>query len=206
LKINTGAVLLEIKNLTVSYEGFRAVDGLSIILNEGESLGIIGESGCGKSSLARAVMGLLGKGEASGIIKYRGADLLKLTEMERKSYRWKEIALVFQNSREVFNPVLTVGEQVGEPLREHFNLTAAEVEDRVVQLLGLVGLEANIKSCYPHQLSGGMVQKALLAMSLSCSPRLLIMDEPTSSLDAESKEEALNLINRLRKILGFSLS
>jgi len=142
LKINTGTVLLEIKNLTVSYEGFRVVDGLSIILNEGESLGIIGESGCGKSSLTRAVMGLLEKGEASGIIKYRGTDLLKLTEMERKSYRWKEVALVFQNSREVFNPVLTVGEQIGEPLRENFNLTAAEVEERVVQLLGLVGLEA----------------------------------------------------------------
>ncbi len=201
--------LLEIENLSVIYgtadNEVKAVDNLSLQLKEGEALGIIGESGAGKSSLALAVMGLIEDGKTEGKVVYNNQSLSDLSENELKKLRWQKIALVFQNSLEVLNPVLTIGEQIKEPLRTHCDLTADELEAKVIELLDLVGLDPEWKNNYPHNLSGGMRQRVLLAMALSCDPELLIIDEPTTALDPVSKDEILQLLEKLKKRLGFSM-
>ena len=201
--------LLEIKNLSIIYNAahppVRAVDGVSMLLRKGESLGIIGESGCGKSSLALGIMGLIKQGTVEGEIIYNGQKLTGLPEKKLRKYRWKNIALVFQNSLEVLNPVLSIGEQIGEPLRTHYNLSPVEVDQMVVKLLEMTGLEPEWRRCYPHQLSGGMRQRVLLAMALSCDPELLIVDEPTTALDPASKNEILELLRKLQKKSGFAM-
>jgi len=201
--------LLEIKNLSITFHSvhppIKAVDGVSLQLRKGESLGIIGESGCGKSTLAMGIMGLLKQVSVAGEIIYRGQNLVGLPEKRLRNYRWKDMAMVFQNSLEVLNPVLTIGEQIGEPLRAHYNLSPAEIDQKVVKLLEMAGLEPEWRHCYPHQLSGGMRQRVLLAMALSCAPELLIVDEPTTSLDPASKNEILQLLQKLQKKSGFAL-
>lgn len=201
--------LLEIKNLSIAYHAVhppvKAVDGVSLQLRKGESLGIIGESGCGKSTLALGIMGLVKQGIVEGEIIYRGQNLVGLPEKRLRNYRWKDVAMVFQNSLEVLNPVLSIGEQVGEPLRAHYNLSLMEIDQKVVKLLEMAGLEPEWRHYYPHQLSGGMRQRVLLAMALSCDPELLIVDEPTTSLDPASKNEVLQLLQKLQKKLGFAM-
>ncbi len=201
--------MLEIKNLSITFHSvhppIKAVDGVSLQLRKGESLGIIGESGCGKSTLAMGIMGLLKQVSVAGEIIYRGQNLVGLPEKRLRNYRWKDMAMVFQNSLEVLNPVLTIGEQIGEPLRAHYNLSPAEIDQKVVKLLEMAGLEPEWRHCYPHQLSGGMRQRVLLAMALSCAPELLIVDEPTTSLDPASKNEILQLLQKLQKKSGFAL-
>ncbi|MEW6663351.1 MAG: ABC transporter ATP-binding protein [Bacillota bacterium] len=201
--------LLEIKNLAITYHAVqppvKAVDGVSLQLRKGESLGIIGESGCGKSTLALGIMGLIRQGIVEGEIIYKGQNLVGLPEKRLRNYRWKDMAMVFQNSLEVLNPVLSVGEQVGEPLRAHYHLSPMEIDQKVVKLLEMLGLEPEWRHYYPHQLSGGMRQRVLLAMALSCDPELLIVDEPTTSLDPASKNEVLQLLQKLQKKLGFAM-
>ncbi|AEG13793.1 oligopeptide/dipeptide ABC transporter, ATPase subunit [Desulfofundulus kuznetsovii DSM 6115] len=201
--------LLEIKNLSITYHSVhppvKAVDGVSLQLRKGESLGIIGESGCGKSTLALGIMGLIKQGIVEGEIIYKGQNLVGLPEKRLRNYRWKDIAVVFQNSLEVLNPVLSIGEQIGEPLRAHYNLSPLEIDQKVVKLLEMAGLEPEWRHYYPHQLSGGMRQRVLLAMALSCDPELLIVDEPTTSLDPASKNEILQLLQKLQKKLGFAM-
>lgn len=202
-------LLLEIKNLSVTYDAanppVRAVDGVSLQLRKGESLGIIGESGCGKSSLALGIMGLIKQGAVAGEIIYSGHNLAGLPEKKLRKHRWQDIALVFQNSLEVLNPVLNIGEQIGEPLRTHYSLAAEEIDRRVVKLLAMTGLEPDWRHCYPHQLSGGMRQRVLLAMALSCDPEVLIVDEPTTALDPAGKNELLQLLQKLQKKSGFAM-
>jgi len=202
-------ILLEINNLSITYNAanppVRAVDGVSMQIRKGESLGIIGESGCGKSSLALGIMGLIKQGAVAGEIIYNGQNLTVLPEKKLRKYRWKDIALVFQNSLEVLNPVLSIGEQIGEPLRAHYDLSPAEVDQRVIKLLEMTGLEPEWRHCYPHQLSGGMRQRVLLAMALSCDPGLLIVDEPTTALDPASKNEILQMLQKLQKKSGFAM-
>ncbi|MDK2889037.1 MAG: peptide/nickel transport system ATP-binding protein ddpF, partial [Thermoanaerobacter sp.] len=201
--------LLEIKNLSITYHAVhppvKAVDGVSLQLRKGESLGIIGESGCGKSTLALGIMGLIKQGIVEGEIIYRGQNLVGLPEKRLRNYRWKDMAMVFQNSLEVLNPVLSIGEQIGEPLRAHYNLSPMEIDQKVVKLLEMAGLEPEWRHYYPHQLSGGMRQRVLLAMALSCDPELLIVDEPTTSLDPAGKNEILQLLQKLQKKLGFAM-
>ncbi len=201
--------LLEIKNLAITYHAVqppvKAVDGVSLQLRKGEILGIIGESGCGKSTLALGIMGLIRQGIVEGEIIYKGQNLVGLPEKRLRNYRWKDMAMVFQNSLEVLNPVLSVGEQVGEPLRAHYHLSPMEIDQKVVKLLEMLGLEPEWRHYYPHQLSGGMRQRVLLAMALSCDPELLIVDEPTTSLDPASKNEVLQLLQKLQKKLGFAM-
>ncbi|MBF7084246.1 ABC transporter ATP-binding protein [Desulfallas sp. Bu1-1] len=201
--------LLEIKNLSITYHAVhppvKAVDGVSLQLRKGESLGIIGESGCGKSTLALGIMGLIKQGIVEGEIIYKGQNLVGLPEKRLRNYRWKDMAMVFQNSLEVLNPVLSIGEQIGEPLRAHYNLSPMEIDQKVVKLLEMAGLEPEWRHYYPHQLSGGMRQRVLLAMALSCDPELLIVDEPTTSLDPASKNEVLQLLQKLQKKLGFAM-
>ncbi len=201
--------LLEINNLSITYNQthspVKAVDDVSLKLRGGESLGIIGESGCGKSSLVLGIMGLIKQGSVTGEIIYGGQKLSGLPEKKLRHYRWKNIALVFQNSLEVLNPVLSIGEQVGEPLRAHCNLTTAELDRKVVKLLEMTGLKADIRHYFPHQLSGGMRQRVLLAMALSCEPDLLLVDEPTTALDPASKNEIVKLLQKLQRKFNFSM-
>lgn len=194
--------ILDVKDLVVDYTtshgSVRAVDQASFTLDAGECVGIIGESGSGKSSLVSAIMGLIKQGTILGEIRYQDVDLNALTAKQFRRYRWKEIALVFQNSLDVLNPVLTVGEQIEEPLRLHGHDSPHVREQKVISLLEMVELDPQWRKVYPHQLSGGMRQKALFAMALACHPKILLIDEPTASLDPESRQEIISLLMRLQ--------
>ncbi|MDQ2085591.1 ABC transporter ATP-binding protein [Herbivorax sp. ANBcel31] len=201
---------IKIKNLSICYNlnqlKINAVNNLNIKIKKGSSLGIVGESGSGKTSVAMAIMGLLkNKGQVEGEIFYEDIELNGLSEKEKNLYRWGKIAMVFQNSLDVLNPVLTVKEQILECILKHTELAFREAEKRVLELLNLVGLESKWSSFYPHHLSGGMRQRVLLAMALSCNPKVLIVDEPTSSLDFEAKSEIIELIKKLHKKKRFTL-
>ena len=190
--------MLEIKNLRVTYEpgahAVYAVDDVSFNVEKGESIGIMGESGCGKSTLAAAVMGVARHAAISGEIRFDGLNLLSMSRKERKAVQWKKIAMVFQNVLEVFNPVLTIGEQIAEPVRRHCGLSKKDARGRAGRCLEQTGLDSKWLAAYPHQLSGGMRQRALIAMAISCDPEFLIIDEPTTSLDPESSSSVLELI------------
>ena len=202
--------ILEVRDLCVHYQGgsniIKAVSNVSFSLQKGEKLGIIGESGSGKTSLVLALMGLIGKfGEVKGKAYFQGQEYLSFKDSQMRSLRWKHIAMVFQNSLEILNPVLSIEEQVIEPLKKHYNLRKSELDTRIDELLNLVGLDPCWKEAYPHQLSGGMRQRVLLAMALSCDPDLLLVDEPTASLDPIAKKEIINLLEKLQKEKGFTM-
>ncbi len=201
--------LLLVNELSITYNGVsppvKAVNNISLKLKKGENLGIIGESGCGKSTLALGIMGLIKNGSVKGNILYKDLNLVGLPDDKLRHYRWKEIAMMFQNSLDILNPVLTVEEQVGEPLRFHCHLTPQEIDERVVHTLEMVGLDPAWRTAYPHQLSGGMRQRVLLAMALICEPELLIVDEPTTALDAASKNDIFELLQNLQKQLNFAM-
>ncbi len=201
--------MLEIRNLTVVYNGgtdhVTALDDISLHVKKGDSLGIMGESGCGKSTLAMAIMQINNNAKISGEILFNHKNLLKMSKKKLKSFKWRKIAIVFQNSLEVFNPVISTGEQIAEPLITHFGITKKEADLRVQSLFELVGLDPLYRHRYAHQLSGGMRQKVLIAMAVSCNPELLIIDEPTTSLDPESSNQIVELIKDLKKQMGFSL-
>ncbi|MCJ7701696.1 MAG: ABC transporter ATP-binding protein [Anaerolineales bacterium] len=206
--------LLEIKDLTVRFhtsEGVvKAVNGVSYKLFDGETLGIVGESGCGKSVHARSIMRLIpmppGK-IPKGEILYNGRDLLKLPENDLYKIRGAEIAMVFQDPLTFLNPVLTVGFQVAEAIKLHQNLDDAEALQKAGELLTLVGIpEAKERlNDYPHQFSGGMRQRAMIAMALSCNPKLLIADEPTTALDVTIQAQIVDLVKRLQKQFGMAV-
>ena len=201
--------LLEIDDLSLTYfqgeSPVPALDRISLSLASGESLGLIGESGCGKTSLALAVMGLAKTATLAGSIRFRGQELTTMAEKAYQGIRWNRIALAFQNSREVFNPVLTVGEQVAETLTRHQGLKAKSAHRQAAQLFSRVGLDSAWHKAYPHQLSGGMRQRVLMAMAVSCNPDLLIVDEPFTSLDAEARSDMSDLLRSLQKELGFAM-
>ncbi|HSQ42074.1 MAG TPA: ABC transporter ATP-binding protein [Fibrobacteraceae bacterium] len=193
--------LLQVKNLCVSYDpqDRNAVDQVSFSVRPGEIVGLVGESGCGKSSIALSILGLLkDSAQVSGQILFRGTDLRYLGEEELdEQMRWKKIAIVFQNSLDVLNPVLSLRTQIAECLERHLGMTGPDAEERMENLFLQVGLEPLWLDAYPHELSGGMRQKALIAMALSCNPELLLVDEPTSALDPEAREGVLNLLGDL---------
>jgi len=203
-------ILLEIENLNIDYfDGetpLAATKDIGFSIFEGETLGIIGESGSGKTSIANAIMRILpANASVSGRISYKNRDILKMDDKEMKKILWNEIAMIFQNSLDVLNPLLTIGEQIAETLREHKSLKRKEAEDITKEYLEKVGLEKDDFKAYPHQLSGGMRQRALIAMGLVCQPKLLIADELTSALDAKTKSEILDLLSNLQKEFNFSL-
>lgn len=202
--------VLDVRDLSVTYQtgeiSVKALQGASFSVKEGENLGIIGESGSGKTTLAMALMGLISaRDRVKGKGYFRGTEFLSFNDKEKKALRWRDIAIVFQNSLEVLNPVLTVKDQVGEPLNKHLGLKGSELEKRVNELLKLVGLDYGWKDAYPHQLSGGMRQRVLIAMALSCRPGLLLVDEPTTSLDPVSRKEIIELLERLQQEYGFTM-
>ena len=209
-----GNVILEVKDLKVSFykrrrEG-QAVRDVNFTLEEGQTLGIIGESGSGKSVSGMSVMGLvpsIGGKIRSGEIIYEGTDLLKLSPKEMRKIQGNKIAMIFQEPMTSLNPVFTVGYQLCEPLRFHLHMTKAEAEKRAVELLRMVGLSSPEKRVlqYPHQLSGGMRQRVMIAMALAGHPRLLIADEPTTALDTTTQKQILDLLRDLNSSEGMAV-
>jgi peptide/nickel transport system ATP-binding protein len=202
--------IIRVENLSVCYREnkteIRAVNNVSFSLDRGSSLGIIGESGSGKTSIAMAFMGLIKKpAKVEGKVYYENVDLNSLSDKNRNLYRWSKIAVVFQNSLDVLNPVLTVHEQILECIHRHKDFSETEANKKVVKLIEMVGLDAGWSAYYPHQLSGGMRQRVLIAMALSCEPEVLIVDEPTTALDAAAKDEIAELLARLHKEKKFAL-
>ena len=205
--------LLEIKDLQVIYqtdlETVHAVNGISFSVGTGETIGLVGETGAGKSTTALAVMRLLPERTArvSGEIYFQGEDLLKLPPSEMRSIRGMKIAMIFQDPMTSLNPVMTVGDQIKEALELHNvdGKTDAELEARVEETLQLVGIPASRKDDYPHQFSGGMKQRVVIAMALVCEPELLIADEPTTALDVTIQAQVLRMMKRLRDQLGTAM-
>ncbi len=188
----------------------KAVNGISYTVDEGETLGIVGESGCGKTVSMLSIMQLIpdppGK-IVSGEIFFRGQDLLKLSTKEIRRVRWAKIAMVFQDPLASFNPVLTVGFQISEALHLHERMTRARARERALELLNLVGISNPVGRLneYPHQFSGGMRQRAMIAMALSCNPHLLIADEPTTALDVTIQAQIIELVKGLQRQLGMAV-
>lgn len=205
--------LLEVRNLYLHYAdrlgAVRAVDGISFTLaDKGQALGIVGESGSGKSSLALALMRLLPTNVAryTGEIDFQGRALSALSDQQfRREIRWRQIAWVPQGALNGFNPVLRVGEQIIEPLVADGMLERRAARKRATELLELVGLTADSYQRYPHELSGGMKQRAMIAAALIMQPPLLIMDEPTSALDVSVQAQIMNLLKHLKRELGLAL-
>ena len=208
-----GAPLLEVRDLHVQFETsrgtVRAVDGISYTVNRGEIVAIVGESGCGKSVSSLAIMRLLAKtGRVTkGSITFDGHDLLALSAEEMREIRGRDIAMIFQEPMTSLNPVLSIGEQVMEPLLIHLKMTGEEAKARAIELLSLVGITDGPRRLeqYPHQLSGGMRQRVMIAIGLACNPKLLIADEPTTALDVTIQAQILELMKDLSRRLGIAL-
>jgi oligopeptide/dipeptide ABC transporter ATP-binding protein len=208
-------VLLEIKSLKTYFftdEGTaRAVDNVSLRLRKGETLGVVGESGCGKSVTALSIMRLIPQPPGkivSGKILFAGrGDLTKLTEPEMRKIRGNEISMIFQEPMTSLNPVLRIGDQIAEAIQLHQKVSKREALDRSVDMVHLVGIPSPEKRAkdYPHQLSGGMRQRAMIAMALSCNPKLMLADEPTTALDVTIQAQILELMNRLKEEVGTSI-
>ena len=202
-----GKVILEVKDLHVSFykkktEG-QAVRGVSFSLEEGQTLGIIGESGSGKSVSGMTVMGLtqsMGGVIKKGEILYEGTDLLKLSAREMRKIQGNKIAMIFQEPMTSLNPVFTIGYQICEPLKIHLGMDNASAQKRAVELLNMVGISSPEKRLkqYPHQLSGGMRQRVMIAMALACEPNIMIADEPTTALDVTVQAQILQLLRDLK--------
>ena len=205
--------LLEIDNLQTHFrtpDGInRAVDGVSFHVEAGETLAVVGESGCGKSVTAMSILRLIPEppGKLAGAIRFNGKNLLDLSEAEMRDIRGNEISMIFQEPMTSLNPVLTVGRQIGETLRLHQGMSAQAAEARAVEMLKLVGIpepERRVKE-YPHQLSGGMRQRVMIAIALACNPKLLIADEPTTALDVTIQAQILDLMRDLKHRVGAAI-
>jgi oligopeptide/dipeptide ABC transporter ATP-binding protein len=205
------APLLVVENLrtyfTLSSGTVKAVDGVSFELHDGEALGIAGESGCGKTTTALSLVRLLPANAkvVGGSVKLFGIELATKSENALRRYRWREISVIFQGAMNALNPVRRVGDQVAEPMVERLGLPRAEANRRARELLELVGIARDRAADYPHQLSGGMRQRAMIAMALACDPAIVIGDEPTTALDVMVQAQILELLERLRAQLGLSL-
>ena len=201
--------LLEVRNLRVSFGGFTAVDGVDLEVAAGELLGIVGESGSGKSVAMLALMGLV---DAPAVVsadamRFDGHDLLAMSARQRRRVIGKDIAMVFQDAQNSLNPSHRVGDQVREVLRLHMGLRGAALEARVLELFEVVEIPAakSRLDAYPHEMSGGMNQRVMIAMAIACEPRLLIADEPTTALDVTIQAQVMDLLARLQRERGMSL-
>lgn len=206
--------VLEVKNLVTKFKTdggvITAVDGISFSVEKGRTLGIVGESGCGKSVTSLSVMRLIPSppGEiASGEILFNGSDLLKLPISEMRKIRGNKISMIFQEPMTSLNPVFTIGDQIREAILLHQHVNKTQANEKVVEMLKLVGIPSPEKRVedYPHQLSGGMRQRVMIAMALSCNPAVLIADEPTTALDVTIQAQILDLMKKLSKELGMAM-
>jgi oligopeptide/dipeptide ABC transporter ATP-binding protein len=213
MKPPTNGAVLRINDLKTYYyvaEGVvKAVDRVSMKINEEEALGIVGESGCGKSTLAHSILRLIRKpGKiVGGEIWFEGENLLRKSEGEMRKIRGSKIAMVFQNPTSSLNPVFTVGSQIAEAIKLHQNVQKHEMKEKVIDVLRKVGIASPSQRMkdYPHEYSGGMCQRAMMAMALSCNPKLLIADEPTTNLDVTIQAQILDLVRILRKEFNASI-
>jgi peptide/nickel transport system ATP-binding protein len=204
--------LLSVKNLTIDYIGdrkdFRAVDDVSFDIAPGEIFGLAGESGCGKSTIAFAIS-RLHKPPAlirrQSKILLNGRDVLDLTPQALAAFRWREVAMVFQSAMNSLNPVLRIGDQFHDVLMSHTTMTKAQARERAAEMLRLVDISPDRLRDYPHQFSGGMRQRIVIAICMALDPKLVIMDEPTTALDVVVQREILQRINDLRRTFGFSV-
>ncbi len=205
--------ILEVKDLHVSFKThngeIKAIRGVSFDLYKGETLAIVGESGSGKSVTTKVLMGILAKNGfiESGEVLYKDKDLTKLSKHEMTSIRGKEIAMIFQDPMTSLNPTMTIGYQIAESVMEHQKLSKSEARKKAIELIQLVGItepEKRYKQ-YPHQLSGGMRQRVVIAIALACNPKILIADEPTTALDVTIQAQILDLIKELQSKIGLSI-
>jgi oligopeptide/dipeptide ABC transporter ATP-binding protein len=205
------APLLVVEHLSTNFRmpgaTVHAVDDVSFELHDGEALGIAGESGCGKTTTALSLVRLLPANAQviSGEVRLFGIDLVQKSTNALRRYRWREIAIVFQGAMNALNPVRRVRDQVAEPLKERLDVPRDKARKRADELLELVGIPRGRGSAYPHELSGGMRQRAMIAMALACDPAVIIGDEPTTALDVMVQAQILELFERLRHELGLSL-
>ena len=204
--------LLEVENLSMHYDTLEgnvdAVKNISFTVNSGESFGLVGESGCGKTSVAMTLLQLQPENSVitQGSIKLDGKELIGLSENDLRKVRWDSISIVFQGAMNAWNPVIKIGEQIREAMREHYpENTKQENINKIIELFKMVGLDESITDRYPHELSGGMKQRAVIALALSCDPKVIIADEPTTALDVVIQDQILNEIKKVQDLLGLSL-
>ena len=206
--------VLEVKNLVMNYEVkgggmVSAVEDVSFTLQRGQSLGLVGESGCGKTSVALTVMRLLGANARvlGGEVILDGTNILELSDEEMRQRRWTDISMVFQGAMNSWNPVYTIGEQIREAIDLHWDPkpTAAGARTKIVELFELVGIDPEMIDRYPHEFSGGMKQRAMIAMALSCDPKVIVADEPTTALDVIVQEQILEELKKIQRDFDMSI-
>jgi len=204
--------ILEIQDLVVHYvtdkTTVRAVNGISLSLEKGESLGLVGETGAGKTTTALSIMQLVPDPPGrivSGRILYEGRDMMSMDQPQKREIRGNQISMIFQDPMTALNPVLTVGDQIAEVVRLHQKISRAQASIKAQEMLKLVGIPGDRFSEYPHQFSGGMKQRVVIAIALACNPKLLIADEPTTALDVTIQDQVLDLMEKLMKERGTSL-
>jgi peptide/nickel transport system ATP-binding protein len=205
------ATLLELRQLAVDY-GYgerpaRAVDGIDLAIREGEVLGLAGESGCGKTTIANAVMQILRPPAhiTGGSILFQGEDILRKSAEELRRYRWRNVSMVLQSAMSALNPVMRIGDQFVDAMRAHEKIDRRRALTRAGELLEMVGIDGRRVSAYPHQLSGGMRQRVVIAMALALKPELIILDEPTTALDVVVQREILQQVEALKRDFGFAV-
>jgi peptide/nickel transport system ATP-binding protein len=199
--------LLELRGLTVDYGRARAVDGVDLTVHEGEILGLAGESGCGKTTIANAVMQILRPpGRISGgSIVFRGEDLVGKSDEDLRRFRWRSVSMVFQSAMNALNPVMRVGDQFVDAMRAHEGIDKKRALAQAQELLELVGIDPDRVRAYPHQLSGGMRQRVIIAIALALNPELIVLDEPTTALDVVVQREIMQQVEALKRDFGFAV-
>ena len=204
--------ILVVDNLNMHYETLEgsvmAVNNVTFSVKEGESFGLVGESGCGKSSVASTLLQLQSDNAviSSGSIKLGDQELVGMSESDLRKVRWNDISIVFQGAMNAWNPVIKIGEQIREAIREHHPANSKkENTEKISELFTIVGLDDSIMERYPHELSGGMKQRAVIALALSCDPKIVIADEPTTALDVVIQDQILKEIKKVQELLGLSL-
>ena len=204
--------LLEIRDLTVEYHTddaiVKAVNDISLSVKKGETIGLVGETGAGKTTIAKSILGILQVPPAkyvSGEIFFEGTDLRKLSEREMRKIRGNKIAMIFQDPMTALNPIETIGYQITEAIRQHNDISREDAMKRTCDMLEMVGIPATRYAEYPHQFSGGMKQRVVIAMALACNPELLLADEPTTALDVTIQAQVLEMMQRLKEKLGTSV-
>jgi peptide/nickel transport system ATP-binding protein len=203
----SGETLVELRKLSVAYGDIRAVDGIDLTIGTSEILGLAGESGCGKSTVANAVMQILRPPAhiEGGEVLFRGEDMTRLSPEQLRRFRWRNVSMVFQSAMNALNPVMRVGDQFIDMMRAHEPISKRYALAQAGELLDLVGIDARRLRAYPHELSGGMRQRVIIAMALALRPELVILDEPTTALDVVVQREILQQVSDLQREFGFAV-